>query len=109
MAVWYRPRMMADDHFLRDVESGTAVFLAPRSVPAARIALLVSPRPLRWRIDEALGTSPLFDLVLGKPTHGHWQQIVAIVTVLGWMTRPVAREVMRSRRASWKRRRSGVL
>tara|TARA_R110002124_G_scaffold133942_2_gene296440 strand:- start:3465 stop:3770 length:306 start_codon:yes stop_codon:yes gene_type:complete len=100
---------MDDSDFLRDVETGTARFLERPPAPTpAPPALSTFVRPLGMRLDDRLGTSPLIELILGRPTHGRWQQLQAVVTVVGWITRWSARAVMRLRRASWKRDRRAL-
>lgn len=58
-------------------------------------------RPLSWRIDDALGTRPLVDLVMSGPRHGVGEWIRSIAVVVRHLSSPAGRAWMRWRQAAW--------
>lgn len=53
-------------------------------------------RPLRWRLDDKLGTRPLFDLLLGRPSHysiSEWLQGIGVHLLA--LLRPSGRAYLR--------------
>jgi len=49
-------------------------------------------RPLRWRLDDKLGTRPLFDLLLGGPSrYSIWEWLQGIGVHLIALLRPSGR------------------
>lgn len=53
-------------------------------------------RPLRWRLDDKFGTRPLFDLLLGGPSHhsvSEWMQGISVHLVA--LSRPSGRAYLR--------------
>lgn len=58
-------------------------------------------RPLRWRIDDALGTRPLADLMLSGPQHGVAEWIRSIAVIVRHLSSPAGHAWMRWRQAAW--------
>jgi hypothetical protein len=58
-------------------------------------------RPLRWKIDDALGTGPLFDLLLSRPHHGVGEWLGSIAMVMRKLSSPSGRAWMRWRQSVW--------
>ncbi len=56
-------------------------------------------RPLAWRIDDALGTAPLFDVIATVPRHGLPEWLSSIRLVVGKLASPSGRAWMAWRRA----------
>jgi hypothetical protein len=58
-------------------------------------------RPLAWRIDDALGTTPLFDLIASGPRHGLAEWVSSIAVVVRSLASRRGRAWMAWRRAAW--------
>jgi hypothetical protein len=58
-------------------------------------------RPLSWRIDDALGTTPLFDVIASGPRHGFAEWGSSIALVVRKLASPSGRAFMAWRRSVW--------
>lgn len=58
-------------------------------------------RPLTWRLDDALGMTPLFDVITGGPRYGGgiWDWLKGIVIVVRSLSSPHGRAFSRWQRA----------
>lgn len=62
---------------------------------------MTTTRPLSWRIDAALGTTPLFDVLSTGPRHGVAEWLSSLALVIGKLASPPGRAWMRWRQAVW--------
>jgi hypothetical protein len=58
-------------------------------------------RPLAWRLDDALGTVPLFDLLATGPRHGVREWASSIAWTSRMLASPGGRAWMAWRRSVW--------
>jgi hypothetical protein len=58
-------------------------------------------RPLAWRIDDALGTTPLVDLIASGPRYGLAEWLSSIVVVIRSLASRRGRAWMAWRRSAW--------
>ena len=67
----------------------------------SEVTMTTFKRPLRCRIDDAFGTTPLFDVIGSGPQHGVAEWLSSIGVVLGKLSSPSGRAWMRWRQAAW--------